>query len=636
MFTFRIKNGEAFGLNDRARIKNCFDLFRVISFNGLGYDVSMIRGVLAGYNTNQLKWLNDQIIVEGVKPWDLGLGDWSPKDHIDVMEVAPGTGSLKMYGGRIHARRLRDLPYDPSTILTEEQMIEVDLYCENDNDELLLPLWLELQPHIKLREQMSAKFGIDLRSKSDAQVAEAILKLQCEKATGRKIYKREIDWNLSFRYTPPEYIQFSTPQLNEALEKVRNSVFRLGASGAVEMPDALSNLQITIGRSTYKLGIGGLHSSEKCVSHYADDDTVILEWDVISFYPKRILNSGAWPPALGPVFLEEYERILDDRLRGKKLQKTLKEGTSEYEDAKVLNEGGKIQLNGTFGKLGSPYSVLFAPEMLIRTTIGGQLSLLMLIEWHEYYGMPVVSANTDGILIKCRADQMEQSKALVKEWERRTGLVMELGQYRSIHSRDVNSYVAVKLDGSVKRKGEFALAGLDAKKNPSVEICSDAVSEYVSKGTPLLATIAGCRDIRKFVHVQKVAGGGVKLWGEGPRKGALVRDMVPVLEANGWIKHGRLWKHPTACAQSVPAVTAYRACFAPQRPEYLGKVVRWYYATNSPGPIVYQSNGNTVGMSYGAHPCMDLPDQFPDNVDYLWYLRTAKEMLDSIDVNSNN
>ena len=52
------------------------------------------------------------------------------------------------------------------------------------------------------------------------------------------------------------------------------------------------------------------------------------------------------------------------------------------------------------------------------------------------------------------------------------------------------------------------------KKNPDVEICGDAVAEFLSKGTPIAKTITECRDIRKFVVVQKVAGGGVKLWGE--------------------------------------------------------------------------------------------------------------------------
>lgn len=61
----------------------------------------------------------------------------------------------------------------------------------------------------------------------------------------------------------------------------------------------------------------------------------------------------------------------------------------------------KIVLNGTFGKLGSKYSFLYSPNLMIQVTITGQLALLMLIEALEAAGISVVSANTDGIVSRC-------------------------------------------------------------------------------------------------------------------------------------------------------------------------------------------------------------------------------------------
>lgn len=179
----------------------------------------------------------------------------------------------------------------------------------------------------------------------------------------------------------------------------------------------------------------------------------------------------------------------------------------------------------------------------------------------------------------------------------------------------------------VKRKGEYSKAGLSEKKNPDVEICSDAVADFLSKGIPPTATILGCSDIRKFVTIQKVNGGAVKMWGEGPLKTALVRDMVPILEYNGWYKDGRKWRKGDMITDPT---TAYKSCFAPQKPEYLGKVARWYYGTNSPGPIVYASNGNTVSLSYGAQPCMTLPDTLPTDINYDWYIKKADDILRDI------
>jgi hypothetical protein len=379
------------------------------------------------------------------------------------------------------------------------------------------------------------------------------------------------------------------------------------------------------------MGIGGLHSQEKKLVAVSGPNNQIRMLDVASYYPNLILNSGEWPPALGPTFLKEYESIKDERLAAKALQGKLKKAgdtkSHEYTEARVGNEGGKIMINGTFGKTGSPYSVLFAPTMLIQTTVTGQLSLLMLIEWHELYGIPVISANTDGIVIDVPRDKLQVSEYLIAEWQRRTGLEMETDDYVALYARDVNNYFAIKTPDDVKRKGEYAKAGLAEKKNPDVEICADAVAEFLAKGVPVEYTIAACRDIRKFVTIQKVNGGGVKMWGEGPRKGARVMDMVGTLQANGWTKEGRKWRRGDMLA---PAATAYAACFQPQTPEYLGKVVRWYYGTRSPGPIVYASNGNTVSLSYGARPCMTLPDEFPDDVDYAWYISKAQAMLKDI------
>jgi hypothetical protein len=359
-----------------------------------------------------------------------------------------------------------------------------------------------------------------------------------------------------------------------------------------------------------------------------------------------IINSGEWPAALGQAFLQEYSAVKVARLLAKRTAKMVKLKLAELQkelddcadtirgeiaelEAQLLelttDDGGmKIQLNGTFGKTGSPFSILFAPQMLMQTTLTGQLSLLMLIEWLEHYCIPVVSANTDGLVVKCPRDKLAVYDYLIEEWQRRTGLEMETEDYIAIYARDVNNYFAVKTPDDVKRKGEYGKAGLNEKKNPDCEICSDAVADYLAKGVPIEYSIAACRDVRKFVTIQRVSGGAVKLWGEGPRKGALVRDMLGTLQANGWIKEGRQWRRGDLLTN---AATAYEQCFAPQRREYLGKVIRWYYGTRSPGSIVYASNGNTVGMSYGAQPCMTLPDQFPDDIDYSWYLAKARQIL---------
>ena len=87
---------------------------------------------------------------------------------------------------------MRDLPYEPDRYLTEAEIVEVDEYCGNDLA-VLESLFDALQPQVEQRETLGKRYGLDLRSKSDAQVAEAVLKRRCEQVIGQRIYKPEID-----------------------------------------------------------------------------------------------------------------------------------------------------------------------------------------------------------------------------------------------------------------------------------------------------------------------------------------------------------------------------------------------------------------------------------------------------------
>jgi hypothetical protein len=321
--SFAIRAGQRLTDQQMAEIRALFQTYTVISFNGINSDVAMITGALCGYTPEQLKEINDRMVVHKVRHWELGLPRWQPTDHIDIMEVAPGDGSLKQYAGRIHSKKIQDLPYDPDHVLSEPEMAEVTLYCENDLD-VLEDLWDALQPQIEQRVALSERYGIDLRSKSDAQLAETVLKSRCEAAIGQKIYKRDIDYNMSFKYDVPAYIGYQLPQLQDALNKVRESTFRLAASGTVEMPHQLDNLAIPIGQSVYRMGIGGLHSSESVAVHKSQVDVLIEDSDVAAYYPSLILNSGKYPHALGETFAKEYSNLKQNRLHAKRESAKLK------------------------------------------------------------------------------------------------------------------------------------------------------------------------------------------------------------------------------------------------------------------------------------------------------------------------
>ncbi len=83
-----------------------------VTFNGNDFDLPILAAAIAGKDTEQLKTIADDIIVAGFKPWDVEREHkirLIQINHIDLIEVAPGQASLKIYNGRMHGKRMQDL-----------------------------------------------------------------------------------------------------------------------------------------------------------------------------------------------------------------------------------------------------------------------------------------------------------------------------------------------------------------------------------------------------------------------------------------------------------------------------------------------------------------------------------------------
>ena len=535
----------------------------IVTFNGNNYDMPMLAYALSGATVEDLNKLSNTIIEKGQPGWmTYEQSRITPLtvDHIDIKEPTAGVMvSLKIYGGRIHAPRLQDLPLPPDTILTKEDANNIIKYCENDLDTTRLLYDMQTE-QFKLRRKMTKTYGTDMRSKSDAQVAEAVFRTELAK---RKVYaKRQYTFEKKFSYRKPNWLKCRTPILRRIVDAAcEPGLFELSPKNKLVLPDTLNKPFELFGRK-YKFGVGGLHSQEKKQAVVPDSDHILFDLDVASYYPSIILGERLFPKHLTNAFLDVYRTIYDERLKAKE--------TGDVEKAYSL----KIALNGSFGKFGSEYSFLFAPKLLMQTTITGQLALLMLIEALEHLDhVEIVSANTDGIVIHAHKDQYNNIAQLYTEWELTTGYTLEETYYAGLYSRDVNNYLAVKPDGKAKGKGIFAPPGL--MKNPNMNICYKAISDYLTKGIAVEQTIQDCDDIRQFIVVRTVKGGAV-------------------------------W-----------------------RKEKLGKAIRWYYSTDGES-IHYVTNGNKVATSDGAKPVMNLPDALPDDIDYTHYSNATNKILGQI------
>ncbi len=575
---------------NRQNILHIINKYTIITFNGNKYDSVMIEAACQGFKNETLKKISDFLIVgkdgKGHQPWQarkqFGIGAMQ-FDHIDLIEVAPLTASLKIYGGRIHCPKMQDLPIDPDDEILESDVEPMREYCGNDL-ELTELLFKVVEPEIELRIKMSKEYGVDLRSKSDAQIAEAVIKKEMDDRFGIIPKRPKVKPGTEYYYNPPDNLEFQTEILQDVFRQYTSLPFTIGNGGYVsfnfeitdsdrfksgkrkgELPDSKSKLKFVIGTTKYTVGIGGIHSCEKKTRH-TDEGYILRDYDAARYYPAIILNNRLYPKHIGEPFLDIYGTIVDRRLKAKR------------EGNKVVDESLKITINGSFGKLGSKWSCLYSPDLMMQVTVTGQLSFLMLIERFELQGISVISANTDGIVVKMKPEQESLASDIISDWEFDTDYEMEGTDYASLNSRDVNNYIAIKPKG-VKGKGAYADQRehyYKLRSNPTNDICREAAKMFLQEAVPVEETVNSCRDITKFLSVRTVNGGAVK--------------------------EGKL----------------------------IGKAIRWYYGSDELDAIYYKTSGNKVPLSDGGVPLMQLPDSFPEDVDFPWYITEAKRILKDI------
>ena len=560
-----LETGEYFGIwgdeeDAREKIKSLFKSKNTfISFNGARYDMPVISYFLSGHSFSETKGFGDIIINQNLMPWDAEK-QFRFKipiiDHIDLIEVAPSFVSLKTYGARMNMPVVQDLPFHHSEEVAYNDRPMVWDYCKNDLD-TTETLYNKLQGQLQLRVEISKEYGFDARSKSDSQVAEQMfLKKLGIKRGAVKIPE-------SIRYIKPDFINFKRDDLNELALKMSNHVYEVNQyTGHVTLPAFLKEDLITIDKGIYQMGVGGLHSQhDRKVCYVTDDEYQIVDYDVASYYPSILLNCNLIPVNTGATFIAEYRKVFERRLEAKR-QKNM-----------VIADSLRIALNGTFGKTASKYSALYSPDVMINITLTGQLTLLMLIETLEDNGIQVVSANTDGIMLRHRRKEVTKVHNIVKEFSELTGFIFEDTPYRVVALKDVNNYFAVKQDRSVKIKGIYSAPTLS--KNPTAPVVSKAVGLWLAYGTKFKDTVMNS-PLTDFISVRSVTGGGV------------------------------------------------------QGDKYLGKTVRWYQTREQLPPLTYASNGNKVAKTDGARECMTLPAGIPEDLDYDWYYKEIMKVIKDI------
>lgn len=216
------------------------------------------------------------------------------------------------------------------------------------------------------------------------------------------------------------------PDLTKKRKKVR--VPKKSYWGCYRIAETLN---VIVDGFRFDFGVGGIHGSLTSKVVQSNNTWNLVDLDVSSFYPNMAISNRIYPEHLTEKFCDIYKDMYDQR--------------KAYAKNSAENAMLKLALNGTYGKSNDKYSVFYDPKFTMSITVGGQLTLCMLIDMFYTAGIQfkMVMANTDGITFCVKKKDDEAMMQVVKDWENIVKLEMERVDYDKMIIRDVNSYLAV-------------------------------------------------------------------------------------------------------------------------------------------------------------------------------------------------
>lgn len=231
-------------------------------------------------------------------------------------------------------------------------------------------------------------------------------------------------------------------------------------------------LNVVINGFRYDYGTGGIHGAKQG-THRSTPKRKIKTLDVKSYYPNMAIANNVYPLHLGKTFCKVYKDLYDERTR--------------HDKVSAANKALKLALNGVYGDSNNEFSPLYDPAYTMSITIGGQLSLCMLMgALVDHCDAEIIMCNTDGFEYIVDVDKQEKADKIVKRWEEVTGLEMEGDTYDVMFTRDVNNYTSITESGKVKTKGAYEVlpyTELGWHKNHSAMVVAMAVNhELLGKG----------------------------------------------------------------------------------------------------------------------------------------------------------
>lgn len=374
----------------------------------------------------------------------------------------------------------------------------------NKNDVFICCEMVRQKPdEIRLRYSISSLYKINVLSSARSNIADKLVTKYYSEMSG--LHKRDFEklrterTKISFSKVIFPHITFKTPELQQMLNDMKKVVITRTNK------DAFCKT-IEFYKTKYTLATGGIHSEDPPRVLKSTDQYTYVHWDYASYYPSIIISYNVAPKHLDRnTFIKMIKFFRDTRVEAKHTKDKVKQVIQGIPN-KIVAEVLKIVINAIYGKLGSDMFFLYDRLAQMQVTINGQLMTMTLVEELELNGIHVVSANTDGIVIKLPNDKKEVFKEITTNWNKANKMSADGEEYKILIARDINNYLDVQLDNTIEYKGAFdpKMYIKDLTKGYDMPIVAKAVSEYFINNIPVMDTLHNEQNILEFCKTQNV------------------------------------------------------------------------------------------------------------------------------------
>lgn len=469
----------------------------MVGFNSLGFDYPVLhtllrmgradaptlcakaQAIIGAQDGDEERWMH------AVKPADriVRQVDLYKIHHFDNRARAT---SLKVLEFNMRADNIEELPFPVGSTLTQDQVPVLKAYNRHDV-KMTRRFLTHTRDMIRFREELCVKYpDRDWINYNDTKIGKEFFTMRLEQS-GVQCYTygpegrqpRQTRRNsIALREAILPWITFENPEFQRILNWLREQTI-------TETKGVFKDVTARVGGIDIVFGLGGIHGSVESEVIEADAQTIIVDIDVEGYYPSTIVAQRFKPAHYPDKFCDIYAEIKEQR-------KLYRKGTAE-------NAMLKLASNGVYGDSNNPFGPFYDPLMTMQTTLNGEMLLCLLAEnLLKIPGLRIVQMNTDGLTVALPPQHRESLTQVVQWWEGITKLKMEYADYRRMFIRDVNSYIAQKLDGSVKRKGAYEW-DREWHQDHSALVVPKVAERVLLEGAPIRETVEQWPDIMDFM-----------------------------------------------------------------------------------------------------------------------------------------